>query len=179
MAKVIALLRGINVGGHTVKMHELRRLFVALGFDAVETVIASGNVVFETDRPVGRELERCIEEHLKAELGYPVPTFVRTLPELKTVLKRNPYTLSGQSADEVIYTIFTRDAVPVATRRALEALATPNDAATVGRRVVYWHRIDRCKDSEIFGQRLEKLLGTETTSRNRKTIENIVARFAS
>ena len=45
MPKYVALLRAINVGGHTVKMDRLRRLFEELGFKNVETFIASGNVI--------------------------------------------------------------------------------------------------------------------------------------
>jgi uncharacterized protein (DUF1697 family) len=47
MPRYIALLRAINVGGHLVKMDALRRHFEELGFDPVETFIASGNVMFE------------------------------------------------------------------------------------------------------------------------------------
>ena len=51
VARHVAFLRAINVGGHTVKMADLRRSFEALGFDAVETFIASGNVIFDADAP--------------------------------------------------------------------------------------------------------------------------------
>ena len=55
MTRLIAFLRAINVGGHTVKMDHLRQLFESLGFSGVETFIASGNVVFETNaRNTGR-----------------------------------------------------------------------------------------------------------------------------
>ena len=49
MPRFIAFLRAINVGGHNVKMEELRVLFESLGFTNVETFIASGNVIFEAD----------------------------------------------------------------------------------------------------------------------------------
>ncbi len=48
MPRYIALLRGVNLGGHTVKMDRLKKLFEELGFKKVETFIASGNVIFET-----------------------------------------------------------------------------------------------------------------------------------
>src|SRR3990170_352332 len=47
MSRFIAFLRAINVGGHTVKMDQLRQLFESLGFSGIETFIASGNVVFD------------------------------------------------------------------------------------------------------------------------------------
>ena len=46
MPRLIAFLRAINVGGHTVTMMKLRKEFEALGLQDVETFIASGNVIF-------------------------------------------------------------------------------------------------------------------------------------
>ena len=54
MPRLIAFLRAINVGGHTVTMAQLRKEFEALGFEDVETFIASGNVIFtRAHRPSG------------------------------------------------------------------------------------------------------------------------------
>lgn len=48
MTTYIALLRGINVGGHrSLKMEDLRELFSSMGFDNVTTYIQSGNVIFD------------------------------------------------------------------------------------------------------------------------------------
>ena len=79
MTKYIAFLRSINVGGHTVKMDHLSKLFKALGFSSVETFIASGNVIFETTAKGTTILEKKIKEHLKKSLGYEVDTFLRTV----------------------------------------------------------------------------------------------------
>jgi uncharacterized protein (DUF1697 family) len=69
----IALLRGINVGGHTLTMDELRRHFVALGLGSVRTYIQSGNVFFQADLADRLALADTIERHLRAVLGYDVP----------------------------------------------------------------------------------------------------------
>lgn len=45
----VALLRGVNVNGITIKSADLKALFVGLGFDAVRTVLASGNVLFNSE----------------------------------------------------------------------------------------------------------------------------------
>ena len=89
--KYAAFLRAINVGGHVVKMDRLRTLFEAAGFRGVETVIASGNVVFESSRKSAGDLERAIETHLKKALGYPVATFVRSMPELAAIAELEPF----------------------------------------------------------------------------------------
>ena len=49
MPRRIAFLRAINVGGHVVKMDHLRKLLTSFGLENVETVIASGNVVFDDE----------------------------------------------------------------------------------------------------------------------------------
>ena len=68
MSQFIAFLRAINVGGHTVKMDELRRLFETHGFLNVETFIASGNVVFDTEAENAQLLEKNIEKLLQEAL---------------------------------------------------------------------------------------------------------------
>src|SRR5687768_820258 len=94
MQRYIALLRGINVGGgHVVKMQELRKLLESPGLKSVETVIASGNVVFESSDPGGQKLEKRIETVLKDGLGFEVATFLRTVTELKAVVENHPFKL--------------------------------------------------------------------------------------
>src|SRR5438093_11101582 len=91
MVRFIAFLRAINVGGHTVKMDDLRRLFESLGCSNPETFIASGNVIFESPVEDVRTLEKSIERHLRTALGYEVATFIRTAPELADIAKFQPF----------------------------------------------------------------------------------------
>ena len=78
MAKYIAFLRAINVGGRTIKMDHLRTLFAQMGFADVATFIASGNVIFDSPETDTVVLERTIEDGLQDMLGYRVDTFIRT-----------------------------------------------------------------------------------------------------
>lgn len=88
----VALLRGINVGGSSViSMAELRKAFEELGFRDVKTVLASGNVLFETSASDPAELVRNIERGLAGVLGRDVPTIVRTLEDLRTLRESNPF----------------------------------------------------------------------------------------
>jgi len=82
MPKYVAFLRAINVGGHTVKMDHLRRLFEAIGFTNVETFIASSDVIFDSTSKSTKALERKIEDYLHRTLGYEVATFIRTTSEV-------------------------------------------------------------------------------------------------
>ena len=91
MIRYIAFLRAINVGGHTVKMENLRHLFESLDFSNVQTFIASGNVVFDAKEKSARSLEKKIEKRLREALGYDVATFIRTDAELAEIADYKPF----------------------------------------------------------------------------------------
>ena len=89
--RYIALLRGINVGGHQVKMEALRGHFADLGLAHVGSYIQSGNVFFDSDEADRDALQARIEERLRAALGYAVPTCLRTVEEFAAILARDPF----------------------------------------------------------------------------------------
>jgi uncharacterized protein (DUF1697 family) len=71
----VALLRGINVGGNAlVRMADLRACFGSLGFERVQTYIASGNVLFDADP--GGELATSIEAALERRFELPLKVVV-------------------------------------------------------------------------------------------------------
>ena len=91
MTRYAAFLRAINVGGRTVKMDELKKHFAMPGFKNIVSYIQSGNLAFdhaETDQQV---LIPKIEAKLAKALGYEVKTFLKTRPELETIIKNNPF----------------------------------------------------------------------------------------
>ena len=91
MARYVAFLRAINVGGHVVKMDVLRAAFDELGFENVETFIASGNVIFDTREKDIPAVERRIEQALQSTLGYEVATFIRSLEEVAGIARYRPF----------------------------------------------------------------------------------------
>src|SRR6187551_1759789 len=77
--RYVALLRGINVGGHRmIRKDELQAIFEGCGFSDVKTVLASGNVVFSSDLVDEAVLQERIETALHDALGYTVNVMVRT-----------------------------------------------------------------------------------------------------
>src|SRR5687768_9945680 len=107
MARYVAFLRAINVGGRYVKMEELKRHFVEMGLEEVSTFIASGNVIFESRARDVPALERKIEQALKEGLGYPVATFIRSTQELAAVAEHDPF---PDCPDAGVYVAFLHDA---------------------------------------------------------------------
>lgn len=109
MDRYVALLGGINVGGHRVKMSDLRSLFETMGFDGVETFIASGNVIFGSAVRDTDALERQIEHHLHDALGYKVPTFIRSWEELNAVADFQPFPKLDGNPDSSGRTLSVKD----------------------------------------------------------------------
>ncbi|MGE0802667.1 MAG: DUF1697 domain-containing protein [Lautropia sp.] len=91
MPSYIALLRAVNVGGTgKLPMSELKAMCIAEGFAKVQTYIASGNVVFSTDR-TEPQVKAALERRLKAYAGKPVGVIVRTAKAMADVLDANPF----------------------------------------------------------------------------------------
>src|SRR3546814_20244922 len=82
MTAYVALLRGIAPTNPKMRTAELRRVFEELGFDAVRTVISSGNVLFESPNRSRTPLESQLEAALHAHPGAPCTPTARTRPPL-------------------------------------------------------------------------------------------------
>ncbi|MDE2618551.1 MAG: DUF1697 domain-containing protein [Sphingomonadales bacterium] len=91
MTRWIALLRAVNVGGTgKLPMAELKALCEELGFGAVRTYIASGNVLLTSD--LGEAGVRgALEAALLARYGKPIGVLVRSHAELAEVVQANPW----------------------------------------------------------------------------------------
>ncbi len=174
--RYIALLRAINVGGHTVKMGELGKLFEQIGFEDVETFIASGNVIFSSPEVDAGALEKKIERHLKAELGYEVATLIRSTIDIGQVAEYEPF--PGEDVDGVtLYVAFLPSELSAEARDKIEALGTPTDEFHVYGRELYWLCRTRISDSKISGAMLEKVTGAPMTMRNVTTVRKLAARY--
>ena len=175
--KYIAFLRAINVGGHTVKMDRLRSLFEALGFTAVDTFIASGNVIFESPVEDARTLEQQIEAQLRQALGYEVATFIRTPAELAAVPAFQPFP-SADLEGNTLYIGFVQATPNDDARLKLIALQTPLDEFCVHGREFYWLCRTSISQSAVSGAKIERALGTSTTLRNGTTVRKLAAMYA-
>lgn len=177
MPKYIAFLRAINVGGHTVKMDHLRRLFEALGFSNVETFIASGNVIFNSSSRSARNLETKIENHLEESLGYEVATFIRTTSELSAIADYKPFPVAElKTGGNALYIGFLADEPNEEAKRKVLSLRTAGDDFHIYRRELYWLCRKKISKSEVSGAALQKALGMPTTLRNSTTVKKIAAK---
>lgn len=170
----MALLRAINVGGRVVKMERLRAIIEAAGFENVETLIASGNVIFESAATNQGLIEGKLESALEKSLGYPVATFVRSRAEIAATAARRPFRHMPNGS--TLYIAVARAAIDRATASDLLAQQTATDQFRILGREVYWLCLTRFSDSAFSGARLEKLLGQQVTARNANTIGKLAVR---
>jgi uncharacterized protein (DUF1697 family) len=177
MPKYVALLRAINVGGHTVKMDYLRSLFAAIGFSNVETFIASGNVIFDSKAKDGPGLERKIEKHLQATLGYEVKTFVRAISELAAVANYRPFTESELNTHTLYVGFLADKPSDQSSQKLLSFICEVDDLHVHGREVYWLCRAKMMSDSKFSAALTEKILGMPATFRNSTTVKKIAAKY--
>ncbi len=159
--KHVALLRGINVGGHRpVPMSALHATFERLGSSEVQTYIQSGNVVFGADAPEVELIEAAIEK----EFGFRVEVILRSAAGWAGLESRNPY---AQEADGTRVHVAFLNTVPepaqIATIRA-----RPGNVWTASGREVYLHTPDGLGQSGLNLGHLK-----HATVRNWRTVQRL------
>ncbi len=177
MPRYVALLRGINVGGHRVKMDHLRSLFADIRLDDVATFIASGNVIFSTPSEDPAELESTIEQHLHGALGYEVPTFIRTPAELRDTIDIRADEL--HHPDHSVYVAFAHSAPDSSVRNALTALESGTDRFEFRGREVYWLIHGKLSASPLFkGNDVAKAMKpVPHTTRNITSLQKLLTKL--
>jgi uncharacterized protein (DUF1697 family) len=180
MPKYVAFLRAINVGGHVVKMERLQRLFEELGFDEVETFIASGNVIFTSGSKSPQALEKKIAAHLEKALGYAVPAFLRTPDELAAIAGHAPFGDVGFAPKGPgLYVGFVAGSPAAEAKSRFAALKCATDEFHVRGREVYWLCRERMMGSSYSGGQLEKTAGMPITFRSVTTVAKLAARHGA
>jgi len=176
MPRYAALLRAINVGGHTVKMDALRALFEAVPLRRVESVIASGNILFDSTSTDTTKLESRIEAKLEKSLGYEVGTYVRTGAELAAAAALQPFTLG---ADDKVHVVFVREPLSSTARARVLALRTDYDDFEVEGREIYWRTRGMSSASLIKPAAFSRAVGMPGTARNVTTVRKLAEKLGA
>src|SRR5436189_2746658 len=107
----IAFLRGINVGGNTlIKMADLKRVLTRLGLQKLETVLASGNVIFETPETDVALLTHNIQQKLKSHFDLNVTIVLRTAKQIESLIKADPFKKVKSTAQTRLLVTFLPEA---------------------------------------------------------------------
>ena len=176
--RYIAFLRGINVGGHRVKMDRLRDLFTALEFSNVATFIASGNVIFEAPAMDATGIEKRIEAHLERSLGYEVETFLRTPADLASIVAFRPFASEDVEAPgHTLYVAFLRDALGGEDEQKMLSFRTERDDFRVHGRKLYWLCRGKITDSMVNWRLVAKSVPMRSTVRNVTMLRKLAALY--
>ncbi len=171
----IALLRGINVGGHArLAMADLRDTLEALGHGDVATYLQSGNAVFTSDRTDADELGAELTERLTADFGVSPTVMIRTAHELVAVAEANPYLEQARADPTRVHVGFlsAEPADPSAFSFDLEGYA-PEELVHDGR-TVYLHLPNGIGRSRLAADLAKRASDVELTMRNWRTVARLV-----
>jgi uncharacterized protein (DUF1697 family) len=175
MVKYVAFLRGINVGGVTVKMDKLKETFEALGFKNVKTLLASGNVLFAAPSASESTLVNKIEKKLETAFKREIGVLIREIEELQRLAGTEPF-------EGVKVTPQTRLYVTFLTEKNKSSLKIPYESPDKNFRIIRAAGREVCSVATLSPDSrtvdlmsiLEKEFGRKVTTRNWNTINKIL-----
>ena len=167
----IALLRGINVGGHRIiPMKTLRQLCQELGFDEVQTYIQSGNIIFNAEKTENFKLEIQLASAIRQQFGFEVPVVMLTAAELKLIVEKNPFLSEGNAYISHLAVTILAGVPETALAGKLSHVAFAPDRFEIVDRQVYLNIPGSYHKSKLTNQFFESGLQTTATTRNWKTM---------
>jgi uncharacterized protein (DUF1697 family) len=175
MTTNIALLRAVNLAGHNkVGMADLRALLTELGFAKPQSLLQSGNLIFEASgRPA--ELERTLEGEAKKRLALETDFFVRTAADWKTVVAGNPFPEEAKRDPGHLVVVFLREAPDARAVAALRDAISGRELVEARGRHAYLVYPDGIGRSKVTAALIERKLGTRGTARNWNTVMKLAA----
>jgi uncharacterized protein (DUF1697 family) len=175
MTRHVALLRGVNVNGITIRSADLQKLFVELGFSDVRPVLASGNVLFDASSGGGAALKQRIEAALRERFGYDAWIVLETQAQLAEVAAAWPFERIDDERHP--YVVFSADAKVLDELVRTAGETDPEvERLQPGKRVLYW----QCPRGSSTDSPVARLLAkprykASITTRNLRTVEKIIA----
>jgi uncharacterized protein (DUF1697 family) len=159
-------------------MEKLRGLFEALGFNDVETFIASGNVIFASNSKDTGALERKIEDYLRKSVSYEIKTFLRSDSELAAIARHTPFKASDVQSAGAVCVGFLAEPLTTEARKSLMALRSEIDDFHVNGREVYWLCKLKQSDSRFSNKLFEKTVKVGVTFRGINTVARLATKYA-
>lgn len=171
----VAFLRGMNLGNRRIKNPELCACFTQIGFTAVQAFLASGNVVFESPDDAATVMRR-LEAGLAEQLGYAVPSVIRTAAEVNAIAAQTAFAEKVDAQRGKPQVIFIKQAPTPEEAHQIEALSTNADWLEVDGAVIHWWPEGGLSDNSFNMKALEAITGT-TTVRTRNTVNRLAKKF--
>lgn len=170
----VVFLRGINVGGHhKIKMADLRAALTRADFTSVQTYIQSGNILLESPETNTQLLARKVEQVIRDQYGFQIPTVCFTLSEIEEIIQENPFQGVNYRDDRLYFALLFEK--PVQEKVALiDWRQHPDEEIHYRDRVVYHSSPEGASQSKWNHAAIGKKLGVQTTTRNLRTMRKLV-----
>ena len=168
MTHRIILFRGMNTGGVRAPVGEQRAMAEAMGLKNPRTLLASGNLVVESDRAPG-ELETDIEREMERRFGIKVAAMVRTSEHWAELIAANPFAREAADQPSKVVAMVMKDGIKAGGLDAVQALCRDGEAVEAIENVLYFWFPRGQGESEIFRKATPKMLGMGT-GRNWNTV---------
>jgi len=168
----IALLRGINVGGHKkVPMAELRELLTKSGLENVSTYIQTGNIFFQTSEKSILNIEAIIQKAIIDHFGFEVSVLVKTREDLKRIFNACPFSeeKKKRSYFTILHSIPNAELVKVASEKVYEG----EEYQIINDCIYYF--CEKGYGKAKFNMNLfQRKLKTKATARNYRTMAKLL-----
>ena len=174
MGTYIALLRGINVGGHRkIKMVELREVLSKNGFDQVQTYIQSGNILFQSAERDSIKLAATIRKLIDKAFGFPVPVLVVSSERLRTILENNPF--QNVAEENLLFFTLLKEVPEPEKVMEFKGIQFEGEHFHITEYCVYLSFTGNYRNAKLNNNYIEKKLKVEATTRNLKTMRKLLA----
>jgi uncharacterized protein (DUF1697 family) len=172
----VALLRAVNLGAHNkIRMADLAALVAGLGFENVQTLLQSGNVVFAGGSKTTTAIEQMLERAAVSERGLETDFFVRTAKEWQAIVDANPFPREAKDDPSHLVAVLLKGEVSAASLTALQKAIAGREVVRAQGRCAYVVYPDGIGRSKVTSALLEKKLGTRGTARNWNTVLKLAA----
>lgn len=172
MKTYIALLKGINVGGHKkVPMSGLRDVLTKFGFQKVQTYIQSGNVIFQSSEIV-KELENKINKSILDHFGFEVSVIVKTRSELQTNFNACPF---EKEKKEQSYFILLNKTPLIELVNEVQKITYENEDVIIKQNCLYFYSSKGFGQTKFNMNTYERKLKVIGTARNYNTMVKLLS----
>lgn len=171
MTRFIALLRAVNVGGRKVEMASLRALATHLGYDEVQTYVASGNLLFTTHgapKTVAEQLEAAIAARFKME----VPVILRSATQWERYLD-GPFPDAAATEPNRVLLALSKAAPRKEAPIELAARAMNGESIVLAGDALWVHYPAGQAQTKLTPALVDKAMGSATTARNLNTVRKL------
>ena len=174
----IILFRGMNTGGVRVSVSDQRAMAQDLGLNNPRTLLASGNLVVESDR-VPADLEAAVEAEMTRRFDLRIAAMVRTSEDWADLVAANPFADQAAADPTKVLAMVMKDGAAPGAVEACRALAGDTGEAVEARSlsggdVLYFWLPNGQGRSAIFAKATPRLLGMGT-GRNWNTVLKLAA----